>query len=156
MDSYLATLDKTYEQNKSLIRYLKVTMTGHEGNELYCTLNHVQVYGKSMHSSLKGALKDVNTKSQAANAPDQRVTQPTEDPTLPASTECLLIENFYKDYIYPQTKAISVAPPPKFQQEASTEVSLLQLPNGASNSTIETNISKINFNRKDLKQLYVS
>ena len=53
---------------------LKVLMNGPEGNDLYCTLTHVQVYGKSMHLSLKESFKFVNSKANS--------TQVTSQPTL--------------------------------------------------------------------------
>jgi hypothetical protein len=59
----LAELDEAYSHDKNMIRYLRVTMTGKEGNQLYCTLTHLQVFGKSMHLSLKESFKDVNNKN---------------------------------------------------------------------------------------------
>ena len=52
--------DPSYSQDKSMIRYLKVIMKGKVGNGLYCTLTHIQVFGKSMHLSLKESFKFVN------------------------------------------------------------------------------------------------
>ena len=43
-----------------MIRYLKVIMKSKDQNELYCTLTHVQVFGRSMHLSLVESFKDVN------------------------------------------------------------------------------------------------
>lgn len=41
LNFHLAELTETYKQDKSMIRYLKVTMKGKEGNQLYCTLTHL-------------------------------------------------------------------------------------------------------------------
>ena len=59
-EQQLAVLDKNYTTDKPMIRYMKVQMRGKENNDLYCTLTHVQVYGKSMHLSLKESFKNVN------------------------------------------------------------------------------------------------
>jgi hypothetical protein len=45
-----------------MIRYLKVIMKSKEENELYCTLTHLKVFGRSMHLSLVESFKDVNTR----------------------------------------------------------------------------------------------
>ena len=57
---HLAEIDPTYNNDKSMIRYLKVIMKSKDQNELYCTLTHVQVFGRSMHLSLVESFKDVN------------------------------------------------------------------------------------------------
>jgi hypothetical protein len=56
-DNHLLELDEHIETQK-MIRYIKVIMIGKESNQLYCTLTHVDIYGKSMHVVLKETLKD--------------------------------------------------------------------------------------------------
>jgi hypothetical protein len=56
-DSHLLELDMHPETQK-MIRYLKVIMIGQDGNQLYCTLTNIRIYGKSMHSVLKETLRD--------------------------------------------------------------------------------------------------
>jgi hypothetical protein len=41
-----------------MIRYLKVEMIGNPGNSLFCTLTHIKVFGKSMHSVLRDTLRE--------------------------------------------------------------------------------------------------
>ena len=57
----MASIDQVYSQDKSMIRYLKVIMKSKEENELYCTLTHLKVFGRSMHLALVESFKDVNT-----------------------------------------------------------------------------------------------
>ena len=47
-----------------MIRYIKVVMIGKQNNQLYCTLTHINVYGKSMHVVLKETLKDDQPKNK--------------------------------------------------------------------------------------------
>jgi hypothetical protein len=42
-----------------MVRYLKVVMRGAEGNELYCTLTQIRVYGKGMHVVMRNSLMDL-------------------------------------------------------------------------------------------------
>lgn len=78
-------------------------MTGHEGNELYCTLNHLQVYGKSMHSSLKGALKEVNKNTEVGSSLEKRVTTPLhQQASKKQESECQSIWRDFKGYINSQ------------------------------------------------------
>ena len=44
-----------------MVRYLKVTMTGHERNDngLYCTLSSIQVFGSSMHKVMRDISQDL-------------------------------------------------------------------------------------------------
>jgi hypothetical protein len=56
----VASIDQGYSQDKSMIRYLKVIMKSKEENELYCTLTHLKVFGRSMHLALVESFKDVN------------------------------------------------------------------------------------------------
>lgn len=79
---YLAEIDPQYKQDRSMIRYLRLLMQGTQGNELYCTLTHVQVYGRSMHASLKESFKAVNSKNnstQPEKLPDSNSTRVKND-----------------------------------------------------------------------------
>jgi len=42
-----------------MIRYLKVTLKGSEGNELYCTMTTMRVYGQGMHVVMRNSLMDL-------------------------------------------------------------------------------------------------
>lgn len=77
LNYHLADMDEGYSSDKNMIRYLRVTMTGKEGNQLYCTLTHLQVFGKSMHLSLKESFKDVNKNSTHHN--ETRVNHTSSD-----------------------------------------------------------------------------
>lgn len=68
VNQYLASIDPSYAQDKQMIRYLKVILKGTDQNEMYCTLTHLQVYGKSMHLSLKESFKYVNSKNSTVSA----------------------------------------------------------------------------------------
>ena len=52
--------------SQDMVRNLKVKMKAVEGNELYCTLTQIKVYGKGMHvvmrDSLMGLVKDQNSR----------------------------------------------------------------------------------------------
>ena len=72
-----------------MIRYLKVIMKGKVGNGLYCTLTHIQVFGKSMHLSLKESFKFVNhNKNSTQPAVAQtRVTSGPHETSYPFTLE---------------------------------------------------------------------
>lgn len=53
-----------HKETQKMIRYIKVVMIGKQGNQLYCTLTHINVYGKSMHVVLKETLKDDQPKNK--------------------------------------------------------------------------------------------
>jgi hypothetical protein len=55
-----------HPETQKMIRYLKVILIGKENNQLYCTLTHIQIYGKSMHSVLKETLKDEDPKNKTS------------------------------------------------------------------------------------------
>jgi hypothetical protein len=42
-----------------MIRYLKVVLKGKEGNELYCTINSMRVYGQGMHVVMRNSLMEL-------------------------------------------------------------------------------------------------
>ena len=64
-DNHLLELDMHPETQK-MIRYLKVVMIGQSNNQLYCTLTHLRICGKSMHSVLKETLRDDEPKNRTA------------------------------------------------------------------------------------------
>lgn len=53
------------ELDKSqMIRYLKVVLRGQEGNELYCTLTSLSVYGQGMHVVMRNSLMELENTPQ--------------------------------------------------------------------------------------------
>jgi len=75
---HTASMDQVYSQDKSMIRYLKVVMKSQEENELYCTLTHLRVFGKSMHLSLVASFEGVNAPLPAVKEPELQVNAVAE------------------------------------------------------------------------------
>ena len=57
------------DHESSMVRYLRVEMTGQEYNEnsLYCTLTRISVYGSSMHQVMRDISMDLFTPAASQN-----------------------------------------------------------------------------------------
>lgn len=42
-----------------MIRYLRLLLKGQKGNELYCTITSMRVYGQGMHVVMRNSLMDL-------------------------------------------------------------------------------------------------
>lgn len=128
MNQYVASIDSSYAQDKQMIRYLKVILRGTDQNEMYCTLTHLQVFGKSMHLSLKESFKYVNSKNSTASivpAPKTKTSESCESIyPITFSDFLLLKEQKAKDII--KDKTLHVAQVPKYQQLPTSAAQLSQ------------------------------
>jgi hypothetical protein len=59
----------TVELDKSqMIRYIKSVLKGQKGNELYCTLTSMRVYGQGMHVVMRNSLLELENTGSSSDS----------------------------------------------------------------------------------------